>query len=185
MVIVTDFDDIMNELLMHWLEYLNVKYGTKVLYEDVTDWDMSKAFPDLTDNQLYSLLEDEDFWNGVEPNYQAIYYIHKLIKEGHKVYVCTASKYTTLKAKFDNCLFKYFDYLTYKDIITCHDKSLIQCDVIIDDYWENIKNSKAITILKNAPYNKNADPHFEVNDWKEIYEIIQNLEYVRNCEKES
>lgn len=185
MVIVTDFDDVMNELLVHWLEVLNTIYFKHVLYENVTDWDMTKAYPDLTPKQIYSPLESEEFWDEVEPNYQAIYYIHKLIKEGHKVLVCTASKYTTLKAKFDNCLFRYFDYLTYKDIIICQDKSLIQCDVIIDDYWENIKNSKAIKILKRSPYNKKADPDFEVYDWKEIYEIIENLEFVRNCEKES
>jgi 5'(3')-deoxyribonucleotidase len=146
---------------------------------------MTKAYPYLKPEQIFSPLQNEDFWYNVKPNYQAIYYIKKLISEGHKILVCTASKYTTLKAKFDNCLFRYFDYLTYRDIIICHDKSLIACDVIIDDYWENIKNSKAIKVLKKVPYNKDADPDFEVNDWKEIYDIIHNLEFRSNCEKES
>lgn len=185
MIIVTDFDDVMNELLIHWLEYLNSKYIKNVLYEDVTDWGMSKVYPDLTPEQIYSPLKSEEFWSGVEPNYQAIYYIKKLIDEGHKVLVCTASKYTNLVAKFDNCLFKYFDYLSYKDIISCYHKSLIQCDVIIDDYWDNIKDSKAIKIIKKAPYNKDNDADYEVWDWKEIYQIIQDIEFTNNCEKEN
>ena len=108
MVIVTDFDSVMNYLLEAWLIKLNSTYNLNVQYEDVVNWDMQLAYPTLTAEQIYEPLSQEFFWKNVPPQYDAIYYIQKLIEDGHKVYVCTATKYTNVVAKFDNCLFKVY-----------------------------------------------------------------------------
>ena len=61
MVIVTDFDSVMNYLLESWLVGLNSTYNLNVQYEDVTNWDMQLAYPTLTKEQIYEPLSQESF----------------------------------------------------------------------------------------------------------------------------
>lgn len=178
-VIVTDMDDVLIHLLPAWLDYLNNKYNTTVKYEDVVEWDMQKAFPSLLPKQIYEPLTEEDLWKSVKPIKESITYLKKLYDEGYTIYVCTSAHYNTIKIKLINALFPNYPFLDYKNIITCHDKSLIKCDYIIDDYHENLKNNDAIKILIDAPYNKNADKltyDFRAKSFKEVYQIIHEFE---------
>lgn len=180
-VLVTDMDDVLNNLLDTWIEILNLRYDTHVVRRDIKNWDMSRAFPSLTHEQLYSVLKEDDFWEAVEPKYDAIYYLKKIKDLGVKVIVATAASYSTIKTKVENNLLPHFDYLTYEDIVMIHDKSLLKCTWIIDDYHENIKNSDGIRILFDAPYNRddsiiqNSYTYYDhrVWEWKEIYEIVK------------
>lgn len=54
--ILFDADDVAETLLEGWVRTLNERYGTTTLVEDVTDWDISKAFPTLTKQQIYGVL---------------------------------------------------------------------------------------------------------------------------------
>ena len=46
--ILFDADDVAETLLEGWVKTLNERYGTTTSVEDVTDRDVSKAFPTLT-----------------------------------------------------------------------------------------------------------------------------------------
>ena len=46
--ILFDADDVAETLVQGWVSILNERYGTSVSLEDVTDWDISLAFPTLT-----------------------------------------------------------------------------------------------------------------------------------------
>lgn len=178
-IIVTDMDDVLVSLLDAWIDYFNTKYNKSVKYEDITDWDMLKFYPDLTEKELHESLNTEELWKAVKPIKESVIYLKKLYDEGYKILVCTACYFTNIAVKLINCLFPNYPFLTYKDIIICYDKSLIKCDYIIDDYHENIKNSKATRFLMNAPYNRNISNDyydFRVNSFEDVYYIIKELE---------
>ena len=44
-IVLCDADDTIENLCETWVNYLNNQYGTKVLAENVVDWDVSKFFP--------------------------------------------------------------------------------------------------------------------------------------------
>ena len=54
--ILFDADDVAETLLEGWVKVLNERYGTTTSVEDVTDWDVSLAFPTLTKQQIYGVL---------------------------------------------------------------------------------------------------------------------------------
>ena len=98
---------------------------------------------------------------------------------GHKIYVCTATHYKNLSQKLNSCLTKYFPWLTYTDIIMCHNKQMIKCDYIIDDYPENIRGHSAVSFLMDAPHNRSCDKvayDFRVKTFRDIIQIIDELE---------
>lgn len=67
LTVLVDMDDTIEGLSLAWCQYLNWKYGTNVPYEAVNQWDVSKAFPTLTREQVYAPLLEDDFWDWVKP----------------------------------------------------------------------------------------------------------------------
>ena len=87
-IFVTDMDDVLVDLLGAWSKYLNNRYGTKVLAENIVDWDMTKAFPTLRPNEIYEVLGEEQFWKTVVPKEHAVEYLRLICEDpNYKVYV--------------------------------------------------------------------------------------------------
>lgn len=175
--IAVDFDDVLNNLLPTWIETLNKKHHLNVKPEDVTQWEMQLAFPTLTKTEIFYPLSTDTFWEKVTPKPDAIKFLKKLKELDNRIVITTSTYYKDCIPKFDNCLFKHFDYLCYKDIIICYQKDLIKCDYLIDDYEHNLKYSSATRLLFNAPHNKNANIQFydyRVFNWEQIYNLIKD-----------
>ena len=178
-VIVTDMDDVLVDLLPAWISTLNFRYNQHVKVDDIVEWDMRKAFPTLKPEQIYSVLGEQTFWSLVTPKGDAVQGLTELHDMGHKIYVCTATHYKNLSQKLNSCLTKYFPWLTYTDIIMCHNKQMIKCDYIIDDYPENIRGHSAVSFLMDAPHNRSRDKvayDFRVKTFRDIIQIIDELE---------
>lgn len=181
MTIFLDMDDVLVELLDEWCYHLNKvsKFHREVT--DIVNWDMKLAYPDLTLNQLYRPLRDVNLWENVKPVQGAYKYVKKLIEDGHKVYIATASYPDSFFLKTEYCLFKIFDFLTPKNLICISDKYLLKGDILFDDYHENLRNFSGFKVLKDAPYNRDCGNecfHFRVskeNAWEEFYEIVNKL----------
>lgn len=48
LTILVDMDDTIESLASAWVDYLNARHGTTTKLTDITGWDISKAFPTLT-----------------------------------------------------------------------------------------------------------------------------------------
>ena len=62
LTVLVDMDDTIESLLSAWVERLNRSFGTEVNPDEVSEWDISKSFPTLTKEQVYSPLLCDDFW---------------------------------------------------------------------------------------------------------------------------
>ena len=187
MRIFVDMDDVLVELLDEWLFRLNKISKNKKEYEDIVNWDMKLAYPELTSKQLYDPLCWESMWANIRPVKGAYKYMKRLIEDGHEVYIATSSYPNSFFIKTEYCLLKHFDFLTPKNLICIHDKHLLDGDILFDDYHENLRKFKGIKVLKDAPYNRECDEecfHFRVNRetaWEEFYTIVQELMNARRC----
>lgn len=176
MVIGLDFDGVMNCMLETWLEWLNTRHGLAVKFKDVKNWELEKCYTTLTKDELYAPLHFADFWSEVKIQENAPEVIERLIQEGHQVYVITSTHYDILSAKFKNCLLKHFPFIKKENIIITYNKSLINCDLLLDDAEHNLVNFHGIKVIFDAPYNKNASiADFRVTSWEDFYELISEL----------
>lgn len=184
MIIGLDFDGTINNMLDTWVEWLNKKHGTEVKVEDITEWELIKAFPGLTKRELFEPLNTPEFWHYVTIKPGAVEIIKKFIEDGHQIYIVTSSHYITLPSKMDNCLFAHLPFLRKENVIITYNKSLINCDVLLDDAEHNLINFKGIKVLFDASYNKNSTVHdFRVKSWTDFYELIHELKIVGIGEK--
>lgn len=179
LTVLIDMDDTIENLCEEWVKYLNELYGTTVQLGDIKEWDMTKAFPKLLPVQIYQPLFAEDFWMGVTPLPGAPETILKIIEDGHKIVIVTASHPDTVSMKLNNVLFKYFPYLSMNDVIIASQKQLIHGDILIDDAPHNLEGGQYMKLLFDAPHNRSYPASdngmVRVHNWDEIYNIVCDI----------
>lgn len=177
--ILIDMDDVLINLHEAWVSELNKAFGRNVNVEDITDWDMTLFFPNLTMQQIFSPLSNGNFWHSVKPKEGAVEFVRRLKNDGYQVYVCTTSYYKTLKEKMDGALFRHFDYLPWGDVIVTPNKQMINADFLIDDGTHNLVGGKYKKILMDMPHNRKFEERsygmIRVHSWEEIYKYIKGV----------
>lgn len=172
-------DDTIINLCETWVGFINEKYGTCVRPDDVKEWSMLKAFPMLKREQVYNPLFDDEMWKRVKPIPGATYYIQKMIEDGHKVVIVTATHPKNVNIKVNYILLKYFPFISVDNVIITSQKQMILGDILIDDAPHNLCGGQYKKILINAPHNKSFDAKlnniYRADGWKEIYQAVCNI----------
>lgn len=178
-VILCDVDDVLHKFLKIWIETLNKQYQRDVKPEDIKSWNVLDYYEGLTRKQLYAPLSTEEFWDKVEPVEEAAYYIQKLIDEGNKIYLCTASNSKEIHMKYEKIIKKYYPMFTWQDVIVTSKKQMIKGDFLIDDGIHNLEGGEYIGILFTAPHNDHYACNYpnivRANNWKEVYWFVNHL----------
>lgn len=178
LTVLVDMDDVMWDLVGVWVAELNQRYGTSVNFEDITDWNIAKFFPELTSSELFTPLYDPLLWAKLQPMDHAFQVMKRLIDDGHKIRPVTATHYRTVEPKMKRFL-ELYSYLKWEDVIIASDKSLIKGDVMIDDGTHNLETTSCAKILFDRPHNRsyNAERNdmSRAHDWDEIYQLVTEI----------
>lgn len=176
---MVDADGVLEDLTQAMVVYINEKYGTTTKFEDIRDWDLGKAFPTLTREQVYGAEWEEALYSRLRPIDGAPKYLKKLIDDGHEVYVVTNTPYQAIAFKIDAVMKKYYPFLSWKNFILTSNKQMIAGDILIDDGVHNLMNGRYRKLLFSAPYNEAFDAEgsgmIRVRSWEEIYQTISAM----------
>ncbi|MCR5089348.1 MAG: hypothetical protein K6C08_07555 [Oscillospiraceae bacterium] len=180
MTILVDMDDTLEQLIQAWISAVNKQHGRNVSYDDIVSWDMSAAFPGLSREQVYSVPSQPGFWKTVEPMPGAAEALQRLMAAGHEIYIVTATTCESVHEKMTELLFRYFPFLSWKQVIITENKQMIRGDVLIDDGVHNLEGGDYVKILMTAPHNRNYDAEangmIRVHSWPEIENVLRDLE---------
>ncbi len=184
MTLLVDMDDTIEDLLGAWVRGANAAYGTGVSYNDITDWNVAKAFPGLTWEQVYAIPMRPGFWDTVDPIPGAAEALERLIKAGHEVLIVTATPFASVPEK-TAYLFRHFPFLTWDQVVITGRKQLIKGDVLIDDGVHNLEGGAYRKILMTAPHNRAYDAAAHGMTRAETWEQIEALigEWAKEEEK--
>ena len=180
LTILVDLDDVLNNLVEAWVRYLNHNHNLTVNLNDITDWDMMRFFPTLTEEQVFEPIKLEQFWWSLSVKPEAVEYLGKLLNDGHTIKIVTATHYKAVVPKVE-WLLENFPFLSWHNVIIAQDKSLIKGDVIIDDGVHNLlgRDEKSLKIIMAMPHNADYADHIiadknvvRLNDWCGIYYTI-------------
>lgn len=175
-ILLFDADDVLENLLECWVAVLNSRYGTSVTASEITTWDVSIAFPDLTWNQVYEPLIGDEIWNALSPKPGSQRILKQLQYEGFEIYIVTATDYRNCKVKFDK-LKEMFPFLDVRNFIVAHNKQMVYGDILVDDNPKNLIGGHYYGILYDAPHNRNFDCEqagiTRVHNFDEVYAAIK------------
>ena len=180
MTILVDLDNVLINTGQAWVDVLNKRYGTTVKYSDVSEWEITKFFPNLSRDEVYAPLSTGEVWSCASPIDGAQDGLKKLIADGHDVYVVTASSLNTIGKKWKEILQKFFPIIKHNNVIVASHKQMISADVLIDDAPFNLEGGKYFGILFDAPHNSSYDEcgsgFVRAHNWDDVYRVISNIE---------
>lgn len=176
LTILFDTDDTVENLCDCWIALLNERYGTSVKIEDVTDWDIALAFPTLTREQVFGVLNEDKLFHRLERVPGSLEVLQRLYNEGHQLYMVTATGYQTCKAKMERIL-QLFPFLDWNHVIITANKQLVKGDFLIDDAPHNLIDGEYVPVLFSRPHNYSFDNAAHgiarVQTWYDVERIIR------------
>lgn len=173
MTILVDIDSTITNFGETLLSVNNARNGATYQYADITSYDWF----DCTFLSPWQPTTLEKFWDKVQVNPQAILTIEQWIRQGHKVYLVTASHFNnTLGYKIRKTLEPFNpELINERNIIIAQDKSTIIGDVMIDDCVDNLINFGGVRICYTQPWNQDFKEVFRYNNWNKIDSVIQGF----------
>lgn len=175
-----NFTNILNNYLGYVPDYKNIKnfYIQDILGDKKPDF--FNIFKDLDMYENSSLLPD-------------CYDTLKELSKHYNIYICTDYIWreiveyagNNLKNKY-NFLYEKIDFINPRNFIFTADKSVVNCDIKIDDRLDNISGAK-MQLLFTAWHNKDISDEdlkkqnvIRVNNWQEIGKLLLNDKEIDN-----
>lgn len=116
----------------------------------------------------------------MEVNPAAVTAIERWIRQGHQVYLCTASHFNDMLGyKIKRTLEPFNpELINERNIIIAQDKSAIMGDAMIDDCVDNLYHFNGARICYAQPWNQNFNGSLRFSDWDKINEAINVIESI-------
>lgn len=183
--IMVDMDDVIT--YGNFAKILEDYLGYKPDYDNITNYYIQDILEDKKDD-FFSKFKDIDMYENATLLPDCYDTLKKLSKY-YKIYICTDYIWreiveyagNNLRNKY-RFLYDKLDFIEPKNFIFVGDKSIVNCDIKIDDKINNIQGAKT-KLLFTAWHNKNLGENelkkqniMRVNNWKDIKNILLNKE---------
>lgn len=167
--IAVDMDEVIADLLGHWIEAINEYEGESLKREEILDWDMTKYVS--CGKKVYTHLTYDLFRNlPVIKDSQRV--VKELMKEYEVYIVSTATNHPeSMLAKLE-WLKEHFPFISSDNVVLCGNKRIINTDFMIDDGMHNLESFKGTGILFDAPHNRLETEFMRVKSWNDIEEYL-------------
>lgn len=181
MIIAVDYDNILNNLTEKTLEIYNAQSGKKIQLSDITSYNFYDCLDKEDADGIIKLFKSKTLWDSLTPIDGAREGLRKLVEAGHRVYIVTATAPENFNWKIQ-FLKKYFPFFNADNVIRMMDKSLLKCNILIEDCFEQlVKNKLCHRVCLDYSWNRNESKDFvydirRCKDWNEILEAINQIE---------
>lgn len=180
MRICVDIDDILCDLVSTGLCLYNEEMGKKIALTDITSFHLHECLNEDDAKMILNIFEGQTIYKYLKPIPDSQWGLETLVKQGHHVFLATATSYKSFADKVE-WVCKHFPCVTCKDIICVQDKSVLNCDIMVDDKLDNLTKNLCERIVLDYPWNRNKDKDFVYDihraySWKDIVNIINKIE---------
>ena len=180
MVIAVDIDSTLNDLTHKVIALYNSRTEKNIQMSEITTYDFHNCLDYEDANAIVELFKDRELWDSLEPLPDSQWGIEMLQNLGHKVIFATATHECNFEWKC-KWLVKHYELENTNDIIRIMDKSLLRCDIMVDDSIENLIHNPCERICLDYPYNRDErrDHIYDIRrayNWRDIIRIINQID---------
>ena len=180
MIIVCDIDGILNNLAGRTIEVYNSRSNRNIQLSEIVSYNFYDCLPKEDADGIVSLFKEKSLWDSLKPLEGSQSGLKQLIKKGHRVYLATATDPINFEWKV-KWIKQYYPFIPDDNVIRIMDKSLLKCDVLVDDCLDNLIGSSADRVTLDYPWNHNELKDYAYGirrayNWSDINNIINNIE---------
>ncbi len=171
--IAIDMDDVLAKTTTVIIDRINEKVNKNFTYEELLQG--GKEYKEefyahyLANN---SFLWEPGFFENIPVNEDAVEVVKKLSEQYEIFIVSAATEFpNSLKEKL-TWMEMHFPFITWKHIVFCGHKYMIQADYLIDDHEKNLHSFTGTPLLYTAPHNLHITDYQRVNNWKDVEKLL-------------
>ncbi len=171
--IAIDMDDVLAKTTHVIIDRINEKVNKNFTYEELLQG--GKEYKEefyahyLANN---SFLWEPGFFEHIPVNEDAVEVVKKLSEQYEIFIVSAATEFpNSLKEKL-TWMEMHFPFITWKHIVFCGHKYMIQADYLIDDHEKNLHSFTGTPLLYTAPHNLHITDYQRVNNWKDVEKLL-------------
>ena len=180
LLICVDVDGVCANLHPVWLRRYAEITGRLVRPEDIRSWDFGGL--QLDKRILFGILDEPNLYDEVKEVEDAYMGVKCLRLMGHRVVFCTSSTPAGATSKMfwlaEHGFIKGRGLNVWRDVVICHDKSLLYGDVLVDDHAGNLETFRGkAKILFDQPHNRSlVEKGFvRLYGWHDVVNYILRL----------
>ncbi|SEW07033.1 5' nucleotidase, NT5C type [Chitinophaga arvensicola] len=163
--IAIDMDNVMADLTQHLLDVYAREYGEVIDPVRLNNIPEGSAFPE---GVAMKILSAPGFFRGI-PVMAGSQEVVKALAAQHEVFVVSAAMEFPLSlAEKHAWLEEHFPFISWKNIVFCGSKTIVEADYMIDDHDKNLSTFKGTPLLFTAPHNLPLQDYTRVNSWEEV-----------------
>lgn len=183
--LLVDVDDTINKMSRETMIEANRRFGDNFdpdSSEGFNTWDLHTVSKGGMD--IYKIWDEPGFFNRVSLMDGVLDVLPRLHEQGYEIYAVTATLINNETRNSGNVydkfewLNRHFPFIDKDHYIVCHNKFIIQGDILVDDNSErNLKqwkehhpNGLAIAIARG--HNKDWPEHYRARNWYDVEQII-------------
>ena len=170
--IAIDMDGVIADIEPQLIKYYNQEYGKNLTLDQIQGLSGADAFPE--DYATKKMLNMPGFFRTLSVMPGAVAAV-KTLMEKHEVYIVSAATEFPLSlGEKIEWLREHFPFISWRNIILCGDKSVINTDYMIDDHCKNLDHCSGRAIMFNAFHNLDTHQHLRIHNWQDILEFFEN-----------
>lgn len=98
------------------------------------------------------------------------------LSKNFEIYIVSAAMEFPLSlSEKQEWLAEHFEFISWRNIVFCGDKSIIGTDFMIDDHVKNLDYFRGTSILFTSEHNLDIDRHIRVNNWQEALALFASM----------
>jgi len=175
--IAIDMDGVLADVEGQLLDWYRTKYGVTLTREDIKGRSEEELFPES--GALREFLFTTGFFRTLPVMEGAVEAVKDLMKDYEVYIVSAAMEFPQSLIEKQQWLAEHFPFISWRNIVFCGDKSIIDTDFLIDDHCKNLDFCKGKALMFTAFHNVNLNHHQRVNNWKEIPALVRDLSEIR------
>ena len=174
MIVMVDIDNILNDLTKKTIDLYNIRSGKNIKLSDITTYSFFECLPNDAE-RICKLFKEKELWDSLEPIEGSQEVLKDIVDMEVEVYLATATDPVNFEWKCE-WVKKHYPFISTDNIIRIKNKSLLKCDVIVDDCLDNLVNSDAEKICLDYPWNQSANINIHrTYSWIDILNIIERF----------
>lgn len=172
--IAIDMDGVLADVESALLQAYKEETGVTISRDEIQGKAEEEVFPDR--DLLIKICSKPGFFRTLPIMEGAVETVKRLMEE-YDVYIASAAMEFPLSLyEKHQWLAEHFPFISWRNIIFCGDKSIIDTDYLIDDHCKNLDFCKGTAIMFTAFHNVNKSHHQRINHWNDVHDVLKQLE---------
>lgn len=174
--IAIDMDNVMADITQHYINWYAERTGEIITREQLNGIPETQGFPQ--EGIVPQFLHTPGFFRTV-PVVPGSQDVIKKLMEQHEVFIVSAAvEFPQSLAEKIEWLQEHFPFISWKHIVFCGLKTIVQADYMIDDYDKNLRFFKGTPLLFTAPHNFGHELYKEyerMHSWQDVADYFAKI----------